>query len=1095
MEGIFDAPEWLAALTLAERAALLAADGANGAAAPVPQGIARATRTLERWRRESHLLDDTLFRERLAADGLTPDLFIRALAEPVAGLRRRLQGEPSWLQLLARAFAAPGASLPPASPLPAVPGEGDAAGVGDAEFGGDAEGRGDAGDLDVLELFRPLIAGAYERVLDGLQTIEAAAPGVLDPSRVAATLLPALTLRLRRASERTLALELQASRMEGRLEGETPEARFRSFVVRLRQPAAALEILLRYPVLARDAAGYAEQWVEANLETVRRYATDRGEIVRRLGGGRGQRGQPGPLVAIAAGQGDYHAGGRSVAVLSFRSGFQVVYKPKPLAVDVCFWELIAWLNDRGVEPPLRRLAVVDRGSYGWVEHVAARPCDSAAEVERFYARQGAWVALFYVLEANDLHHENLIAAGEDPVPIDLETLFQPARPAPAASGPGFLPTADSVLNAGLLPRRFWATAGEGGLDVSGMGTIGGQTVGVRSIAGQGTDQMRWALHEMRLEEAANLPTLRGSPVSLWEHVEPVLRGFRATYRLLWRCRDELLAAGGPLCRFAGTPIRTLLRATSVYAHLLHVGHHPDYLQSAVDRDRLFDGLWLDAVTYSPLRPLVRTEREDLSAGDIPLWGSLADSTDLLHGAGRRVTGFFTASGMQLAAARLRALDEDDLERQSWLVHAAIEATRSLDERWLWPAASLPEAGAASPERFLAAARTIGDRIARLAIEQNDLVTWFHLAVRPDGWLLEPMPVDLYHGLAGVALFLAHLARRSGEERYERLARLAAGTARRRMEAEPGAPVNPGAFDGWGGVVYALTHLGILWGDGGMLDEAERLALRRAPEVERDENYDLMAGAAGAAAALLALHRHRPSPALLQAAVRCGERLLGAACTGERGWSWPPAGEPGGLPLTGFSHGAAGVAWVLAWLARESGDERFRAASHGAVRYERSWFSPEHGNWPDLRRQEGPPGPPDFLHAWCHGAPGVGLGRAAMLGAGVDRDPEMAPEIRAAVRSTLAEGFGGNQSLCHGDLGNLELIRAAGRVLDDAELAAEAERLAGRILARIEAGSLRCGTSPRTESLGLMVGLAGIGYGLLRAAYPEHLPCVLLLETP
>jgi type 2 lantibiotic biosynthesis protein LanM len=1065
---IFDAPEWLAALTLVERAALLAGDPA---AVPAPGDVARAMRAVERWRRESDLLDDALFAERLAADGLTPAAFVRVLAEPVAGLGRRLHGRPPWLQRLADAFSAPAAK-------------------------GAVAGEAEHGSLDVLELFRPLIAGALMRVQEGLRTIAAGAPGLLDAGRVAATLLPALTLRLRRASERTLALELQVSRMEGRLEGETPEDRFRSFVVRLRQPAAALEILQRYPVLARDAVGYAEQWVAASLEMVQRLAADRDEIVQRLAGWRspgspGPPGPPGPLVGVAAGLGDYHAGGRSVAVLSFRSGFRVVYKPKPLAVDVRFWELIAWLDDRGAEPPLRRLAVVDRGTHGWVEHVAAGPCESAAEVERFHARQGAWVALFYVLEANDFHHENVIAAGEDPVPIDLETLFQPARPAPAAGGPGYVPTAHTVLNGGLLPRRFWATASESGLDLSGMGTVGGQTVTVRRITGQGTDRMRWGLQETRLEDAANLPTLHGSPVSLWEHVEPVLRGFRAMYRLLWRCRDDLLAADGPLSRFAGTPIRTLLRTTGTYAHLLQVGHHPDYLQSAVDRDRLYDGLWLDAVAYSPLRPLVCTEHADLSAGDVPLWGSVADSTDLLHGAGRRVADFFAASGMQLASARLRALDEDDLERQSWLVHASIEATRSLDRRWLWPTAALPEAGAASPDRFLAAARTIGDRIARLAVEQGELVTWFHLASRPDGWLLEPMPVDLYHGLAGIALFLAHLARLCGDERYQRLARLAAGTARRRMEAEPGAPVHPGAFDGWGGMVYALAHLGILWDDGGMLDEAERLALRRAPEVERDAIHDLMAGAAGAAAALLALHRHRPSPPVLQAAVRCGDHLLAAAGSSERGLA--AAGEPGAPPLTGFSHGAAGIAWALAWLAAESGDQRFRAASWDAIRYERSCFSPEHDNWPDLRRQEGKAGPPDFLHAWCHGAPGIGLGRAAMLAD--SRDPEMASEIRAAVRSTLAEGFGGNQSLCHGDLGNLELIRAAARALDDPDLAAEADRLAGRILARIEAGNLRCGTSARTESLGFMVGLAGIGYGLLRAADSARVPCVLLLETP
>lgn len=200
-----------------------------------------------------------------------------------------------------------------------------------------------------------------------------------------------------------------------------------------------------------------------------------------------------------------------------------------------------------------------------------------------------------------------------------------------------------------------------------------------------------------------------------------------------------------------------------------------------------------------------------------------------------------------------------------------------------------------------------------------------------------------------------------------------------------------------------------------------------------------------------------------------------------------------MPLTGFSHGVAGVSWALAWLAHASGQERFREAARGALRYERSWFDAGRDNWPDLRESHKAPEGRDFLYAWCHGAPGIGLGRAGTLP--YLEDPEMLPEIRAAVRSTRAEGFGGSQCLCHGDLGNLDLVREAGRALGDPELAAEADRLAARILARIENGGLRCGTSARTESLGLMVGLTGIGYGLLRAAWPERVPSVLLLETP
>jgi len=1064
MHEIFAAADWFEALTLAERAALLGPDA--GAVLP-PERSERAARKASRWRNESELLDDRLFARRLALDGLTPDRFLRVLATPATDLRQHAAVPPGWLRLLARIYSQP------SPPLPAE--------------------TEDGGGLGILELLRPLIADAHARVLEGLRRIAAGAPGLCAPEDLAVALLATLIRRLRWASERALALELHASRLEGRLRGDTPEERFRSFVDTLRQSDSALEILRRYPVLARDACRHADQWVETSLEMMERFAADREEIVHRLGAGE----DPGPLATASTGLSDRHGGGRSVAILSFASGLQVVYKPKSLAVDVHFQTLVAWLGERGCDPPLRRLAVLDRGDYrggyGWVEHVAARPCETPEEAERFHERQGAWAALFYALEATDFHHENLIAEGEHPVPIDLETLFQPALAEPAAAGAGYLPTAQTVLNSGLLPRRFWSTAGQGGLDLSGMGAAGGQTLEVRRIAGDGTDQMRWARQETRMAAGPNVPTLRGEPLSLWEHGESLQRGFRSMYRLLVRHREELLAPGGPLSPFAGLPVRTLLRGTSVYAHLLHAGHHPDYLQNALDRDRLHDRLWLDAVAYPPLRRALPAEREDLAAGDVPRFETLPTSTDLLHPGGERIPGFFATSGWDLVQARLRTMDEGDLERQDWLVRAAIEATRSLDERWTWAATSLPEAGtAASPERFLAAARKIGDRLSRLAIEQGELVTWFHLDLRPDGWLLEPIPVSLYNGLAGISLFLAHLGRLAGEERYDRLARLALGTARQRLVADPGALVQVGAFSGWGGLVYAFTHLGLLWEEPGLLAEAEELAARM-PAVENDEAFDLIAGAAGALAALLALHRHRPSRAVLEVAVRCGERLLAGAVVDERGHGWPSDKSVGGRPLTGFSHGTAGIAWALAQLARVSGEERFRDAARAALRYERSWFDPERGNWPDLREDRETPEGRTFLHAWCHGAPGIGLGRISLL-TSLD-DPELRSEIRAAVRSTLAEGFGFNHSLCHGDLGNLELIREAGRVLGDGELTAEAGRLAARILTGIEDGGPRCGTSTRTESPGLMAGLAGIGYGLLRAAWPDRVPSVLLLETP
>ncbi|HET9228977.1 MAG TPA: type 2 lanthipeptide synthetase LanM, partial [Thermoanaerobaculia bacterium] len=448
MREIFDDPDWFEALTLGERAALLAS---GPGADPLPERMERAARKLQRWRSESELLDDSLFAERLAAEGLPADRLLHILAEPASGLRP----SPDWLKLLARSFSRPASE----------------------------NGHG----LGILELFRPLISDSHARVGERLRQI----PGI------EATLLK----RLRGLAERALALELHASRLEGRLQGDTPEERFASFVSSLKEPRTALEILRRYPVMARDACRHAEQWVEANLEMMERFAADRDDIVRLFAEGE----DPGALVQMETGLSDYHAGGRTVAILRFGSGLRLVYKPKPLAVDLRFQELVAWLNGHGASPPLRCLKVLDRGPYGWMEHVDARPCATPDELERFHERQGAWAALLYVLEATDFHHENLVAAGEHPVPIDLETLFQPDLANQTASGPGYVPTANTVLRSGLLPRRFGSHARDG-LDLTGMGATGAQEYAMKGITGEGTDQMRWAQYTARMEAGANAPT-------------------------------------------------------------------------------------------------------------------------------------------------------------------------------------------------------------------------------------------------------------------------------------------------------------------------------------------------------------------------------------------------------------------------------------------------------------------------------------------------------------------------------------------------------------------------------------------------------------
>src|SRR5438876_920004 len=299
----------------------------------------------------------------------------------------------------------------------------------------------------------------------------------------------------------------------------------------------------------------------------------------------------------------------------------------------------------------------------------------------------------------------------------------------------------------------------------------------------------------------------------------------------------------------------------------------------------------------------------------------------------------------------------------------------------------------------------------------------------------------------------------------------------------------GAFNGWGGIPYSLAHLAALWLEPDLLSEAEAIVRHIRGLIGRDEQFDIVAGAAGCTGALIALYHELPSQEAFSAAIECGEHLIRRMIKTEHGVGWTIPNER--APLSGFAHGAAGIASALLKLGALSGKEHLHTTGLAAIAHERSLFSPQARNWRDLR--VGLPSAESFMTAWCNGATGIGLARLSTLPQ-LD-DPEVRREIDTAVHTTLDHGLGHNHSLCHGDLGSLELLLQAGRLLEHQPWYAEAYRRARPIVDSVGRDEYLCGTPLGVDSPGLMTGLAGIGYGLLRLAEPARVPSVLTLEPP
>jgi len=174
----------------------------------------------------------------------------------------------------------------------------------------------------------------------------------------------------------------------------------------------------RFPVLPRLWILAISQWRDHVVEVVNRLRKDGNAISHCFFEGR----PLGLIRDLRPGLSDPHHGGRSVTLVEFDCG-RLIYKPRSERSETMWFELLAWMNRHGFGPKLRLMRILERQSYSWMEFAEATSCKDEAGVRRFYQRLGGMIAAAYLLKAVDCHRENVIAAGEHPVLVDIDALW------------------------------------------------------------------------------------------------------------------------------------------------------------------------------------------------------------------------------------------------------------------------------------------------------------------------------------------------------------------------------------------------------------------------------------------------------------------------------------------------------------------------------------------------------------------------------------------------------------------------------------------------------------------------------------------------
>lgn len=926
--------------------------------------------------------------------------------------------------------------------------------------------------------------------------LELASYKVFLPASVKEKTLYHLKETLLEIAYQTLILELNVLRVQEQLTGDTPEERYLSFNnFFLNDISYIRSFFEEYPVLLRIMCTKTAYWIKNVAELLQRLENDSEQIADHFG-------VSGGMTDLSLGLGDSHDKGKMVAILTFDNR-KVVYKPRSHEVDLKFQQILSWVNDR---QPLRDLAtnaILNCGTYGWSDFVMYQECDSLEQLNDYYIRLGQLLAILYSIDAVDFHHENIIACKDHPILIDLESLFHQTKHIEVSMDTAIAKAryilTRSVNSTGILPFNSYYEKKDSNrvLDLSGLSGKEAQEAPFKAyqIKQSFRDDMHLAKDSFEILGAQNVPKMQGEPVEIVDYLESIMDGFRQVYRLIDTDKTSYLAL---LTIFETCPVRTIIRPTAIYAQLLNRSYHPDFLRDAVDRE-VFMSRLEKSVNGNTNSDVVKSELLDLLDGDIPYFLSSPSSTHLELTNQMLVEDYFEKPALARVRDKIHSLSDTDLNEQLHVIRMSILASFNAKHHKDSLALSketgqiaIEEVDAAS---ILNCSRRVGQYVLQQSItaEGSQDVSWISTMIKgidEISWTISPVNLDFYNGVAGIGFYFSYLGKLIPEDRrFEDITKRCVNTVieslhelqKQTIDWTP--YIELGGFTGIGSYIYFLQHASVNQQRPEWFQAALQFLPLMKELIDKDEQFDVTGGAAGALMVLLSLYEQQPDKEILVLAEQCVRHLQRNATVMSTGIAWR---DPYHQKFyTGFAHGSSGILAALAKYNKLMEDHSVRRTIEDGLLFERSMYVADEKNWKSVGRDQ-------LSVAWCHGAPGILLSRHILRDSGY-HDAVLQSEIDSGIETTLRLGLDNNRSFCHGDFGQLEILNNFSN--QNSAVKAATSDLSGRLFEYYSKHRLTGGVSRGVEAIGLMLGWSGVGYGLLQQAFPGRLPQILHLSPP
>lgn len=859
-------------------------------------------------------------------------------------------------------------------------------------------------------------------------------------------------------SSKTLVYDLHEQKKMCDFKGETSQERFVFYMKkRFGNRQSMLEFYKEYPVLLRLLSERALFHIDNYRIFVEGIQQSLPEFEKKF-----SIVAPYQMSEISVGAGDSHGKGKTVVL--FRMNNQpFVFKYKDLEIGERFNEFLNYLEKR-TGKTFYKIKRITNAKYCIEEFVSNQECQTEEEIKKYYHRFGEYVALAYLLCGNDFHYENVIAHGEFPVLIDIETLIQNDSPIKRSDNPYVelsVKKYNSVLSTALLPFKAY----EKRIEPLAEGVAKGKGINISafdgskqkspykglSLVNENTDQVKFQYMDFELNGSNNIPIFRGEKVDAEQYKQEVVKGFEEICQFFRTNVDEIVSVIEET--FSNVVVRNVIKTTQKYVDMLWYGYHPKCMKDYKEREKLFENLW--AFEYKN-KSAILAEIKDLLVDDIPIFYNNTSSRDLITSDHSIIVDYYKRTAIDRIKDKTLNFDQKEYEYQKLRLELSLGIYKMKKERI--------NIGKTIDEALKNIMDIIYSR-ARLDKEKK-FIAFEDFIYEVDGRLdYDALKIEFYDGLSGIYLFVLYYAQNNLDPNVQML-KHALEKSIFKMPKKKERNTIISAYNGKYSVLYPLYHKYKVEKKKEDLELAEMLLADLTEEVDQNTKADWVNGVSGLIQVLLDYYRLTNKSHFLEKA----EML-------SRVWNKEE------ITLCGFAHGFSGVIYAAYSLYCCTGNEEYLNQVRKYLKLENTFFDGE--TWKDLRKGK------NSRSYWCHGTIGIGLTRLYLLKNGFD-DEQVNADLFSCLENIMHTEFN-EPGICHGNMGRFLFLKEVERFEElPEEIRIKVNLLLAEILRNILQNGVEISSFDGKCILGLMTGITGIGYGLLGEINPL-VPNILSLD--